>query len=135
MATKQPCLPQATIEAISKILGNTDNTKGLSGTEIGQYLSQQKIPDTTPDNTKWKRLHNALGNIQNVQGCSNAILNIIIFVMKPSRYLDDREKFGYRKLELNKVLAFVDYSLTDAGGLIRVEEVRTLPRLSVELIL
>ena len=45
--------------------------------------------------------------------------------MKPFRYLNDRDKFEYRKLELNKVLAFVGYSITDYGRLIRTEEVKT----------
>jgi hypothetical protein len=51
-----PFNPQQ-LTAIAKVLGDT--TKGLTGTEIGYYLSDCKILDVTPDMTKWKRIFNA----------------------------------------------------------------------------
>jgi hypothetical protein len=50
------------LTAISKVLGDT--AKGLTGSEIGYFLSECKVPDVTPDMTKWKRLFNAFAGWQ-----------------------------------------------------------------------
>ena len=59
------------LEAISRILGDTEG--GLTGTEIGYLLRDSRIPDCSPDMTKWKRLLNAFVTIQNEHQVGNHI--------------------------------------------------------------
>ena len=53
------------LTAIAKILGETGG--GLKGTEIGYLLQDARIPDVSPDMTKWKRLFNAFVEHQNAK--------------------------------------------------------------------
>ena len=63
MATLRKCLPHNVIEMIAHILGDTSD--GLTGTEIGLFLSQSQIEDIDANNSKWKRLFNAFAENQN----------------------------------------------------------------------
>ena len=65
------------LEAISRILGDTEG--GLTGTEIGYLLRDSRIPDCSPDMTKWKRLLNAFVTIQNEQQVGN---HVTIFIKR-----------------------------------------------------
>ncbi len=118
------CLKQCTIESIAKILGNTSS--GLTGSQIGQYLIEARISDIDPQNTKWRRLYNALLNTQNTSQCSNSILNFIKHVMNFSRYVNDEELFLTRRNDLNKILSIEGYSITKKGGLSKVAIAETI---------
>jgi uncharacterized protein (TIGR02391 family) len=110
---KQPPLSSELLESICQIIADTEN--GLSGTEIGRLLPESKIADVDTTNTKWKRLFNAFAEWQNVNKCSN---NIFIFIMKamaPVRYMASKEKFEWRRDELNKRLIFVGLKITEKG--------------------
>lgn len=84
--TKRKCFSQAIVESISKIVGET--VDGYTGSEIELFLAQCSIPDISPGITKWKRLYNALANIQNIQQCSNSILRFIGAILDPARNID-----------------------------------------------
>ena len=73
---------QAEIEAISKALGDTDN--GLSRSEIGFLLTQAKIKDIDPNNTKWRRLYNAFVESQNKGGNRTHVLKFIRHLLESS---------------------------------------------------
>lgn len=124
MTNKIKSLQASSIEGISRILGDTH--EGLSGTVISQYLVELSIEDVDPLNTKWRKLYHALINNQNRVQCSNEILNFIKHAMTPSRYVNEEAKFEYRRNELNKVLAFEGYVITEKGGISKVQNVTTI---------
>lgn len=124
MANKIKCLQASSIEGISRILGDTH--EGLSGTVISQYLVELSIEDIDPLNTKWRKLYHALINYQNKTQCSSKIIDFIKHAMSPSRYVNDETKFEYRRTELNKVLAFEGYIITETGGISITSNVTTI---------
>src|SRR4051812_38034222 len=91
------------LEAISRILGHTDT--GLTGTEIGYLLRDSRIPDSSPDMTKWKRLFNAFVDFQNEHGVGNHVLVFVKRAMDPARYVENPTCFHARRNRLNPVLA------------------------------
>ncbi len=73
--------PPERLEAISKVLGDTD--EGLTGSEIDHLLQNCQIPNPTPGMTKWKRLHNAFGEFQNEHHVGNHVIIFIKRAMDP----------------------------------------------------
>lgn len=123
MAKQEP-LKEEMIEGICKIIADT--SMGLSGTEIGKLLTDSKIPDTDSDLTKWKRLYSAFAHWQNKHQCSNNIWDFIKRAMAPVRYLNDKDKFEFRKVELNKRLGFIGVEILDSGKLSKIDRVETI---------
>ena len=123
MAKQEP-LKEEMIEGICKIIADT--SMGLSGTEIGKLLADSKIPDTDPNLTKWKRLYNAFAHWQNNHQCSNNLWDFIKRAMAPVRYLNDKDKFEFRKVELNKRLSFIGIEILDSGRLVKTDKVETI---------
>jgi uncharacterized protein (TIGR02391 family) len=107
-----PFNPQQ-LTAVAKVLGDT--AKGLTGTEIGYFLSDCKIPDVTPDMTKWKRLFNAFVEWQNKKQLGNHVLMFINRAMNPVQYTTNRDLFVSRRDELNVVLAFCGLTVGEDG--------------------
>lgn len=125
MAIKIKYLQASSVEGICKILGESEN--GLSSSVISQYLRELRIDDVDTYNAKWKKLYHALINNQNITQSSNAILNFIKHAMKPARYVNDISLFEYRRYELNKILAFEGYQISEKGGLVKIENAMTIP--------
>jgi uncharacterized protein (TIGR02391 family) len=124
MVTRLKYFQASTIEGIAKIIGETGS--GLSGSVISQYLAEMGIIDIDPTNTKWKRLYHALINNQNEVQCANTILHFIKHIMKPARYINDIQLFEYRRNELNKILSFEGYEISERGGIVKTETVKTI---------
>lgn len=110
--------PQPILEGICRVIGDTNT--GLTGAQIGTYLSQEKIIDVDPLNTKWKRLYNAFAEFQNREKCSNNILNFIKLALSPSRYVNDKEKYDMLRNRINQQLAFVGFSIKEDGTILKV---------------
>ena len=72
------------LEAICEVLGQTDG--GLTGSEIGRYLSECNISDPLPSYTKRHRLYEALRAKQRQDGCANNVFAFIRKVMNPVLY-------------------------------------------------
>ncbi len=119
-----PPFQGGTIEAISRVLGDTEH--GLTGSEIGKTLADTPIPDTDPSATKWKRLYNAFVAFQNEQQVANHIVVFITRSMAPARYTTTRDKFSWRQERLNAVLCFEGLRVTDDGKVARAEKAATL---------
>ena len=90
---------QGEIESISRSLGDTDD--GLTGTEIGFLLVQARIEDVDPNNTKWKRLYNALVANQNEKQNRTHILEFIRQVFNPQKYVTVPERLNTLRNNLN----------------------------------
>ena len=113
------------LEAIARALGHT--TDGLTGSEISNILSQRKIRDPTPTETKWRRIFNALVTRQNRDQRRNASLAFIRMAMKPSRYIDAPERFEELRANLNRALSFSGLAVQEDGKLVPAHQAHTLP--------
>jgi uncharacterized protein (TIGR02391 family) len=111
------------LESICKILGDTNN--GISGTEISKYLAETSIKDPLLNSTKWKRLYDALSTKQSEDRCSNNILAFIKYVLRPSRHIHRKEWFKNIRTELNYVLSFEGFELTESGDIRETDKVKT----------
>lgn len=112
------------LQAACKILGDTRN--GLTGSEIGYILADCRLLDTDPQMTKWKRLFNALAAAQNKHQFGNHLIMFITRAMNPVSYSRDKDKFLWRKNELNVVLSFSGFHVGDDGKVRRVSKEATL---------
>ena len=111
------------LESICKILGDTNN--GISGTEISKYLAETSIKDPLLNSTKWKRLYDALSIKQSEDRCSNNVLAFIKYVLRPSRHIHRKEWFKNIRTELNYVLSFEGFELTESGDIRATDKVKT----------
>lgn len=111
------------LESICKILGDTNN--GISGTEISKYLAETNIKDPQLNSTKWKRLYDALSLKQSEDRCSNNVLAFIKYVLRPSRHIHRKEWFKNIRTELNYVLSFEGFELTESGEIRATDKVKT----------
>jgi uncharacterized protein (TIGR02391 family) len=107
------------LTSIAKILADT--TDGLTGSEIEHILRQIKVPDVSPEMTKWKRLVNALVTKQNQVKIGNHTLMFITRAMNPVQYTSRPHLFAQRRDQLNTVLAFAGIALGEDGQLRRSE--------------
>lgn len=120
----EPPFEQETLKAIAKVLGDT--TQGLTGSEIAHLLVTCKATDVDPDNTKWKRLYNALAAGQNKRRNGNQVIGFIHYAMKPVRWKDKQSEFHFLLDELDKVLAFAGYTIGEDGGVRKSDRAETL---------
>lgn len=121
---KRPMFEPHVLEGLCRSIGDTAD--GLTGTEIGQILSNSKIPDIDSQNTKWKRLYSAFADWQNKNQCSNHILKFVQDALQPVRYIGKEDTFHNRRLEVNKRLYFIGTELTDEGKFRIVEKATTI---------
>ena len=92
------------LTSIAKILAETNT--GLTGTQLENLLRDCRIPDVTPDQTKWKRLLNAFIAFQNKRQFGNHVVVFINKAMNPVQYTTTADVFDSRRDELNIALAF-----------------------------
>lgn len=119
-----PRLNEANLQAICDILGDTQS--GLSGSEIGRYLSECGCPDPIPQMTKRHRLFAALAAKQNGDSCANGVLAFVKHAMNPVRHVGSADYFETERGKLNGVLAFSGLTLGADGKLRVVKAAQTL---------
>ena len=119
-----PCFDPQHLEAACKVLADTH--WGLKGSEIGQILLDMEVADVSCDMTKWKRLYNALVNVQNKHQVGNHLIMFVNRAMNPVSYARDREAFAWRRDEVNVVLAFSGYYVQEDGKVVRASKATTL---------
>ncbi|MFA4905183.1 MAG: TIGR02391 family protein [Candidatus Margulisiibacteriota bacterium] len=115
--------PPEAIEAISKILGDTES--GFTGDEIGHLLEQAGIKDPGPF-TKWKRLSQALIDQQIIDRCGNRVGAFLQKAMAPTRYLKNMGMFEERRSSLNQILSLYSLSINEEGKLVPIERAKTI---------
>lgn len=125
MATERvpPFNPQQ-LQSIVQVLADTHD--GLTGAEIAYLLGDCKVPDVSPEMTKWKRLFNALVTIQNEKQMGNYVLMFINRAMNPAQYARRLQTFQRRRDELNVVLAFCGMHVGDDGKVRRSTKAENL---------
>jgi hypothetical protein len=115
---------QSELEAIAAALADT--SEGLTGSEIGHLLATLKMADPSPEQTKWRRLHNAFVERQNISHNRRAILEFIRQAMKPERYVKRAERFERLRANLNRALAFSGLAVDAAGRIDAVDRAETI---------
>ncbi len=112
------------LEAACRVLGHTEY--GLTGSEIEYLLADCGVLDVAPGATKWKRLFNALAEAQNKHHVGNHLIMFITRALNPVKYARDRDKFEWRRNEINVVLSFSGYSVREDGKITRSTKETTL---------
>ncbi|MEX1663885.1 TIGR02391 family protein [Zhongshania arctica] len=112
------------LKAACRVLGDTE--RGLTASEIGYLIQDCKIEDVTPTMTKWKRLFNALGEAQNKYQVGNHLIMFINRALDPVGYARDKEKFEWRRSELNIVLSFSGFTVREDGKVSKTRKETTL---------
>jgi len=115
---------EANLEQVCNVLGDTNT--GLTGTQIGRYLTECGITDPAPDMNKRTRLYEALVARQRQDGCANNICAFIQRVMNPVLHLQNSGYFESKQAELNRALAFEGLKLSNEGNLERCKQARTI---------
>lgn len=112
------------LKAACRVLADTD--RGLTGSEIGYLIQDCKLEDVTPSMTKWKRLFNALAEAQNKHQVGNHLIMFINRALDPVGYARDKDKFEWRRSELNVVLSFSGFTVREDGKVSRTTRETTL---------
>ena len=76
--------------------------------------------------TKWKRLFNALVEAQNKYQVGNHLIMFINRALDPVKYARDKDKFEWRRSELNVVLSFSGFRIREDGKVIHTNKETTL---------
>lgn len=108
-----PCFESSHLEAACRVLA--DSANGLTGNEIQCILAELEIQEPSPTMTKWKRLFNALAEVQNKHQVGNHLILFINKAMSPARYTSNPELFSWRQDGLNVALAFAGYAVNPQG--------------------
>lgn len=119
------------LQSISKILGDTDS--GFTGTEITDLLSECNIADLNPSYTKWKRIYAALSKKQEMDKCSNNLLNFFQTAMNPARNYNNNERFNNIRSELNGILSLSGLFLREDGIFEKTSVTKTLSEASAKV--
>ena len=119
-----PPFRTAVIESVCRVLGDT--SQGLTGTEIHRLLADASIPDIDSSNTKWKRLFNAIADIQNRKKIGNYLVMVVTRAMSPERYTREKEVFDERRDQLNEIFAFTGYEVRADGKMARAPRATTI---------
>ena len=120
-------LPQLTpnqIEQIARIVGDT--SAGFTGSELGHLLAQCRMDDPDSGLTKWKRLYNAFCVAVNESGSTNIVFQFIQYCMEPAQGLNDSDRYGWMRFELNQVLMLVGIEIRDDGQFYSVSKAQSL---------
>ena len=109
-------------EQICRILGDA-----VTGTQIPNLIWPLKAPESPLDqqNTKWKRLFNAVAAAQNRQQDGRPLLRLISEVMRPVRFSTPAE-FEERRRLLNERLLLSGFEVAEDGSLHRARAAATL---------
>lgn len=112
------------LEVLCKIIADTSD--GLTGTEIGYILKSLKYKDVNPDNTKWKRLYNALANRQNETRTGNCVFSFISAAYTPSKFIGRSKLYNEKLMQINTILIFQGLEFKEDGKFHRILKADTL---------
>jgi len=124
MAKALPRFRSGQLQSICKAIGDTSD--GLTGSEIGQALTECGINDPASGMTKWKRLYAALGERQSSDRSGNIVAVLIQRTMEPARWVGESHRFQVIRDSINEALVFAGLHLTEHGKLRRVDAATTL---------
>lgn len=115
-----PFSPQQ-LDSICRIVADS-----VEGKEMERILNQIGTSSEDIHLAKWKRLANALGDIQNNSQTGEHIISFIQIVYDPVSWTKKKDYFISSLIELNKVLSLCGFELMETGKVKSVEKVTTL---------
>lgn len=120
MANAEPVPPFAPefVRAVCDVLAQTD-TPGLSNSEIDQLLSQLRLGGRDTGLNKRTSLFYALYNAQVPKQTGQPVVRFINAAMAPIRYANARTRFEDLRSQLNEVMIFHSFSVSEKGRLTR----------------
>lgn len=120
--TPPPPFAASTVEQVCRILGDA-----VIGSQIPNLIAPLKASEAPLDqqNTKWKRLFNAVATAQNRQHDGRPLLRLVLDVMKPVRFATPAE-FEQTRILLNERLLLSGFEVAGDGTLHRAKPATTL---------
>ncbi|QFF98828.1 TIGR02391 family protein [Psychrobacillus glaciei] len=120
-------LDNVCVEKISRILGEL-----ISGTELTRILSKNNWKDHDTEtgiksiSTKWKRINASMLYEINKVKSPKPFFQFVEEVMTPVSFVNSEEGWYYNLKEINLILRFYGYEITDAGKIKIVKATETL---------
>jgi uncharacterized protein (TIGR02391 family) len=117
-----PPFSASTIENVCRVLG-----EAVTGSQIPNLIALLKATETPTeqDNTKWKRLFNAVAVAQNRQHDGRPLVRLILDVMSPVRFSSPAE-FEERRTLVNERLLYAGLQLQEDGTVRRAKPATTV---------
>lgn len=119
-----PSFDESVLQKLCDVLADTNT--GLTGAAIARALAQCSIADLDPTITKRHRLFAALFQRQRTDRCANNVIAFLRVVMNPVRYVGSHEYYETYRADVNRVLCFAGYTVTERGEVESVTAARTL---------
>lgn len=113
-----------TIEQVSRFIAEY-----TTGSKITNILENLRIrpKDDFEQNTKWRRLHNAVAYSQNMTQNGTGLIKLIEYIMAPINFHDiTPEQYNKIIISLNKLLILTGLSLNESGKVITIPKAVTL---------
>lgn len=120
-----PCLDETILRKLCDVLADT--SAGLTNSQIGKNLGQCGIADIANGATKRDRLFAALSKRQRDDRCANNVMQFLKVVMNPVQHVGKTEYYDQFRADVNRVLAFAGYTVSNTGAIEAVSAARTLP--------
>jgi uncharacterized protein (TIGR02391 family) len=117
-----PPFSSSAVERICQVLGDA-----VTGAEIPNLIAELKAPEASGEkqNTKWKRLFNAVATAQNRQQDGRPLIRLISVVMRPVRFASPAD-FEERRARVNERLLFSGFQVLEDGQIGRVRAATTV---------
>jgi uncharacterized protein (TIGR02391 family) len=118
-----PPFGASAVEEVCRVL-----SEAVTGSQIPNLIVPLKAPEAAPldqQNTKWKRLFNAVATAQNRQRDGRPLLRLILDVMKPVRFASPAA-FEETRIRLNERLLLSGFEVAVDGSIHRTRVATTL---------
>ena len=117
-----PSFSPSAVESICRALG-----EAVTGAQIPNLIAPLKAPEASGEeqNTKWRRLFNAVATAQNRQQDGRPLIRLISIVMQPVRFVSPAD-FEERRTLVNERLLFSGFQVLEDGQIGRVKAATTV---------
>jgi hypothetical protein len=117
-----PSFSPSAVESICRALG-----EAVTGAQIPNLIAPLKAPEASGEeqNTKWRRLFNAVATAQNRQQDGRPLIRLISSVMQPVRFVSPAD-FEERRTLVNERLLFSGFQVLEDGQIGRVKAATTV---------
>lgn len=105
-----PPFPPATVKALADLLG-----EATTGSKLDAVFAALGIEDVSGESTKWKRLHNAILEMQRKQGAANGALALTTAILDPAGFVTDSRSYDEYRERANAILAFSGIEIRPDG--------------------
>jgi uncharacterized protein (TIGR02391 family) len=121
-AVSVPVFSASVVEEVCRVLAD-----GVTGSQIPNLIAPLKAPERPGDaqNTKWKRLFNAVAFRQNEQQDGRPLIRLVSGVMEPVRF-DTTAEFNTVRARVNEKLLLSGFKVLEDGKVSSARPARTV---------